>query len=69
MDGASCRLAVAILHLGHGRIGGERLGCVVGRVQADEEVVNEKPGRPEAEAHERLVVDGSQEEDVDGDGR
>jgi len=69
MDGASCRLVVAVLHLGDGRLGGERLGRVVGRVQADEEVVNQQRGRPVPEAHERLGVDGAQEEDVDGDGR
>ncbi|BAS85434.1 Os03g0641250, partial [Oryza sativa Japonica Group] len=59
----------AVLHLAGDGVGGERLGRVVGRVQADEEVVDEQRRRPYPEPHERLGVDGAQQEDVDGDGR
>ncbi|BAT18058.1 Os12g0613150, partial [Oryza sativa Japonica Group] len=59
----------AFLHLAGGDLGGERLGGVVGGVQAEEEVVGEQRRRPDPEPHERPAVDGAEEEDVDEDGR
>uniref|UniRef100_J3LR28 Uncharacterized protein n=1 Tax=Oryza brachyantha TaxID=4533 RepID=J3LR28_ORYBR len=69
LHGRRGRLGVAVLHLAGAGLRGERLGRVVGRVQADEEVVHEQRRRPYPEPHERLGVDGAQQEDVDGDGR
>ena len=62
-------LARTFLHPCGLGLGGDRLGRVVGGVEPDEEVVGEQRRRPDQEPHEGCAVDGSQQEDVDEDGR